>query len=268
MPFMGSKQDSNGERISVRVEKIPWGCWYEETVHELTFPDAWSVTRPRMNDARTLSEDEILEQLDHPIGAVKLEELAVGRKSAAIVMDDISRPTPGSRILPVIIHKLESAGMDLDKITIIFALGAHRPLTRADALKKIGRELLRMVKVVNHHPFRNLVDCGISECGTPIKINSDFMCADLKIAVGSIFPHPMAGFGGGAKAIVPGIAGIETLEANHRMVTYAEDGKGVTYLGNPENPLRNDIEDIVRKTGLDFVVNLVLNSHMEMEVTV
>ncbi|HHV62838.1 MAG TPA: DUF2088 domain-containing protein [Firmicutes bacterium] len=246
--------------------RIPWGHWYENGLHELAFPDSWKVTVAKMDDAPSIGNDEIERQLGEPIGTPPLELLAKGKNSAAIVVDDISRPTRGAEILPLIIKKLETAGINRDKVVIILALGSHRPMTRQDILKKVGPEILETVEVLNHHPFYDLVDVGISRCGNPIRINRTFMARELKIVVGTILPHDWAGFGGGAKNIIPGIGGIETLEANHRAIVPIDGREKIitSYLGNPENPLREDMEDIARKVGLDFIVNVVVNSKLEI----
>jgi nickel-dependent lactate racemase len=107
---------------------------------------------------------------------------------------------------------------------------------------------------MNHYPYENLVDCGKSRIGTPIKINRYFMESELKLSVSCIEPHEWAGFGGGAKNILPGISGIETLEANHSMMA----GQYQVMTGVIEgNKLRADIEDIARHIGLHAIVNVV-----------
>lgn len=244
---------------------IPWAHWYENNGYELEFPDNWNVRTASMNDAPALSAAEIKAGIEKPFGAETLEKIAQGRKTVAIVFDDISRPTQGSVILPLVIEKLERAGISKNNIRIIFALGAHRPMTREDMLKKIGPEIFGQVEALNHHPFRNLVNLGTSAMGTPIEVNRNFVEADLKISIGTIFPHPNAGFGGGAKNIIPGIAGIKTLEANHSAVIHVgpKETTVTSYLGNPETPLRRDIEDIVSKVGLDFIINVVVNSRQK-----
>jgi nickel-dependent lactate racemase len=133
-------------------------------------------------------------------------------------------------------------------------VGAHAPLDRTLLLKKLGSRILSRYEVMNHHPYEDLVDLGRSSRGIPIHINRRFHEADLKIAVGSVVPHPYAGFGGGAKIVLPGVAGIETLEANHRPAVTGVKG---AFNNVEENTARTEMEEIAMKVGLEMIVNAV-----------
>jgi len=244
---------------------ILWNRWHGDTEHRLLFPRSWEVLVSNMEGAPAIKEKDIDEALNRPIGTKRLCEIAAGKQSVGIVMDDISRPTPGDLLLPKVISQLEKAGIKRSNISIFMGLGSHRPLTRKDMLCKLGSEILNTVQVFNHHPYQDLVSLGKSRMGTPITISRRFMETDLKIAIGSILPHSMAGFSGGAKAIVPGIAGIETMQANHINFFYEHNGDRCAhfYGGNLNNPLRQDMEDIVQKIGLDFIVNVVFNQYLQ-----
>lgn len=245
--------------------QIPWGQWYEQSTRTLTFPDDWDVRYCAMRSLETLSEAQILDKIDHPIGAAPLEELAKGRESACIIIDDISRPTPGALLLPMVIRKLMDAGMDPGKIKVLIALGGHRPMTRQEMTIKVGSWVIEHVAVLNHSPHAaDLVT--IPDDTQVIKINKNFMDADLRIAVGCIVPHTLAGFSGGAKAVIPGIGGIETLHANHSLV-FADQNSSMSFKTStcdPDNAMRKNMEQIVGKVGLDFIVNVVLNDKMEV----
>lgn len=249
----------------MQTYQIPWGQWYEQSTRTLSFPDDWDVKYCSMSSLKTLSEEEILEKINHPIGTETLEELAKKRKSACIIIDDISRPTPGALLLPMIIKKLIATGMDPAQIKVLVALGAHRPMTRKEMIIKVGSWVVENVAVLNHSPFAsNLVT--IPDDKQVIKINKNYMDADLRIAVGCLVPHSLAGFSGGAKAIIPGIGGIETLYSNHTLV-FAGSQKTRTFKTStcdPDNAMRKNMEEIVGKVGLDFIVNIVLNDKMEV----
>ena len=107
------------------------------------------------------------------------------------------------------------AGITNDNITLIYALGAHRPINRQDSIKKVGLKIIDKIKIENHHPYENLVYIGDSYKATPIYLNKTYYDAEVKVAIGSVIPHPLAGYGGGAKVVLPGLCGIQTLEANH-----------------------------------------------------
>jgi nickel-dependent lactate racemase len=172
-------------------------------------------------------------------------------------VDDISRPTPAYKILPFVIDELKGAGISEKDIRIIMSLGAHRPMMRDDLIKKLGEKTWNSVEIHNHHPYENLEHLGTSTRGTPIYINKLFMDADVRIGIGCIVPHAYAGFGGGGKIVLPGIAGMETLEANHQPATKGLKG-GLGMVDG--NEVREDIDEIAQKAGLHFIVNAVINS--------
>ena len=130
-------------------------------------------------------------------------------------------------------------------------------MDRDALLRKLGSEILTQYDVWNHHPYENLVDLGTSDRGIPIHMNRLFVEADLKIAVGSVLPHPYAGFGGGAKIVLPGVAGIDTLEANHRPAVTGVQGE----FGRVENnTARAEMEAIAMRVGLELIVNVVTDA--------
>ena len=236
----------------VQTFKIPWAAWYRDEDFTLEFPDSWDVKVFNMKNAKEISQKDIEVALNNPIGTSTLIELAKGKQNAIIVVEDISRPTPMENILKIIINQLNTAGIEDEKISILSALGAHRPMHRHDFIKKVGLSIVDRVNIENHHPYENLIFIGDSEKGTPIYLNKSYHDADLKIAIGTVLPHPLAGFGGGAKIILPGICGIQTLEANHQAGVRGIGG-GIGFI----TELRKDIEDVCTKVGLDFSINVV-----------
>ncbi len=245
--------------------KIPWGQWYEQSERTLVFPDKWDIRYQAMPERPELTLEEIMIKMDEPIGTEPLEVLAREKKSACIIIDDISRPTPGDLLLPIVIKKLVACGIDYSHIKVVVALGGHRPMTKQEMQKKVGSWVLEHVQVLNHFPFAaDLVT--VPDDDQVIKINKNYMDADLRIAVGCIVPHTLAGFSGGAKAVIPGIGGIETLQSNHTLV-YANQSESKAFKTStcdPDNPMRQNMEQIVGKVGLDFIVNVVLNSKMQV----
>ena len=118
--------------------KIPWAAWYGDEDFTLEFPDSWDVKVFNMKNAKEISPKDIEVALNNPIGTSQLIELAKGKQNAIIVVEDISRPTPMEDILKIIIKQLNSAGIEDEKISILSALGAHRPMHRQDFIKKVG----------------------------------------------------------------------------------------------------------------------------------
>ncbi|MFX0165029.1 MAG: nickel-dependent lactate racemase [Promethearchaeota archaeon] len=231
--------------------KIPWAVWREPGFIDLDFPDSWDISICKMEGAKNsdISEDEIKDAILNPIGTSKLSELAKGKKNVVIVSDDMTRPTPIYKILPFILEELKKANIEDNQITILLAIGAHRPMTRQDCILKLGKEIVKRFRIENHHPYENLEYLGESSKGTPIYVNKTYVEGDLKIAVGGVIPHSLAGFGGGAKIVLPGVCGIDTLEANHKSLS---GGIGII------TEARQDIEDIAEKVGLDFSINVIL----------
>ena len=236
---------------------VPWSVWYENTGQELSFPDAWRVERADMADAPELSEDDLRKAFQNPIGTPTLSELARGRKTAAIAVDDLTRPTQAANIMSIVLDELNRGGIGDDDIVVVMAIGSHRPLVRQDLLKKLGEDAVRRLRVYNHCPYDNLVSLGTSPAGSPIAVNKFFMEADLKIAVGFIVPHGDAGWGGGGKMIMPGVCGIETLTSVHGEQSKRRKSVMAVLEGNE---MRADVEAIARKAGLDIIVNAVGNS--------
>ena len=235
---------------------MPWAAWRKPEFFSLEFPDAWEVVKCQMNGAESqeLSDDVIRSSILNPIGTSRLSDMALGKQRVVIAIDDMTRTTQISRIFPCILEELEKANIHKDQIKIIAAVGAHRPMNRQDFLLKLGEEIVDTIEVENHHPYENLTNVGNSSKGTPIDVNSTYINADLKIAIGGVIPHPLAGFGGGAKIVLPGVCGIRTLEANHAAGMRGE-GAGIGRM----TEIRQDIEDVVEKVGLDFSVNVLLN---------
>jgi nickel-dependent lactate racemase len=236
----------------VQTFKVPWAAWYEDNDLLLNFPDTWEVKVFNMKDAHEISKEEIKYAIKNPFGTPSLKDLAKGKQNAVVVVEDISRPSSLEIILNIVLEQLNEVGIADDKITLIYALGSHRPLNRQDSIKKLGLSIVNRLSIENHHPYENLVYIGDSNKGTPIYLNKTYNDADLKIAIGTVIPHPLAGFGGGAKLILPGICGIKTLEENHK-AGIKGIGVGIGFV----TELRKDIEDVCKKVGLDFSINIV-----------
>jgi nickel-dependent lactate racemase len=128
-----------------------------------------------------------------------------------------------------------------------------------EMVAKLGREIVEKYPVYNHSVWENLVDVGKTSRGTPVQVNREFASCDLRLGVGSIFPHGRAGFGGGGKLVLPGVCGYETIVHHHKhMGENAELGRV------DDNVFRLDIEEAARLAGLNFKVDVVLNNHREV----
>jgi len=239
--------------------RIPWGSWFGDTEVTLEFPGSWDVGFHPPADGPDIGEEGIRRAFANPIGTPRISDLARGKRSAVIVVDDLSRPTPAYRVLPTYLDELAAGGIDRDHVLIIIGVACHRQLIREDMEKKLGREVLETVQVKNHFAWDNCAYLGVTSRGTPVHVNRDFLAAELKLTLGGITPHGGPGFGGGAKLVLPGVAGIETSHANHRPPEAGGPGKrGVNRVD--DNEQRLDMEEAARMAGLDAIVNTVINS--------
>ncbi len=179
---------------------------------ELAFPDRWEIhnLNPAGFEKPGLYPQQIREKIERPVEGPPLEEIARGKKQAVIVFDDMTRPTPVKDVAPYVLESLHRAGMKKDQIRFIWALGTHGAYDMINARKKLGEEIVEKYAVYNHDPFQNTVRVGRTPTGVELWFNREFMACDLKIGIGCITPHVHVGFGGGAKIILPGVAGIET----------------------------------------------------------
>lgn len=200
--------------------------------------------------------DIIKSSINNPIGTKKLNELILKGRKVAIIVDDYTRPTPVYKIIPVLLEILYSAGVNAKDITIIFALGTHRRMTVQEIEQKIGKNISKQYKVINKsvydHPDYSYV--GISKLGVNINVLKEVMDSEVRIGIGSIVPHCDVGFSGGGKIIIPGVGSHETVAQNHIKGLLLE---GKNYLGEQSTVIREDIEDIVSRIGLDFIINTV-----------
>lgn len=240
---------------------LPQLAWYGSRQLDLTLPDGWQVEVYNMAgyDRPALTPEAIERAIGSPVGAPPVRELARGKGEVAILFDDMSRVTRVAGILPGVLKELAAAGIPDSRIRLMAALGCHGAMDRFDFVKKLGEETLARFPVYNHNPFENCVYIGTTSYGTEVSINAEVMRCDLKIGIGSIVPHIMAGFGGGAKILLPGVASIETIEAFHRLGN--EAGTGRTGMGVFEdNPLRLNMEEAAAMAGLDIKIDSLVNT--------
>ncbi|MDF2500409.1 MAG: larA 1 [Anaerosporomusa subterranea] len=207
-------------------------------------------------------EQEIRRALANPIGSPPLRELVRGKQKVVLVADDNTRLTPTAAIIPILLDECNAAGVLDEHISIIIALGTHRFMTEDEIFDKFGEETVRRV-VIKNHPFRDsdsLVDLGRTQNGTSISINKEVFEADFKLGIGSIVPHHIPGYAGGAKIIQPGVSGEQTTAETH-LLSVQEPR---SLLGVVDNPVRRELNVIARQIGLNTIFNTVLNRSGEV----
>jgi nickel-dependent lactate racemase len=208
----------------------------------------------------------VLTAFEQPIGSKSLRDLALGRKSACILVCDITRPVPNGLFLRPMIEILIAAGIPAAKITVLIATGLHRPNEGDELAEVIGDPWVLENVAVENHFARNEedhVDLGLTPTRkTPVKINRRFVDADLRISTGLVEPHFMAGWSGGRKVVAPGVAHHETIRTFHS-ARFMADPLAVqcNLVGNP---LHEEQLEIVRMIGDVYALNTVIDEERDL----
>ncbi|MDY6822529.1 MAG: lactate racemase domain-containing protein [Thermodesulfobacteriota bacterium] len=199
--------------------KLPW----KETSLELEVPDTWLLVTPEpaiepLRKEKT--EDAIVEDaMRNPHGGKPIRTNQLTGKKIVIVVDDNTRPTQAHKFFHLVMEALIAAGAAMENIVVVSALGIHTPMTETDMAEKIGAHNLSGLFWENHDAFDESVNAFFGETGrgTPVYLNRHLKDADYVVLIGLIEPHFMAGFGGGMKNILPGLASAETIGKHHEM---------------------------------------------------
>ncbi len=204
--------------------------------------------------------------LEEPIGAAPLRRLAAGRRSACILICDVTRPVPNALFLKPLIREIVAAGVPQERITVLVATGLHRPNEGAELRQVVGDDwVLRNVRIENHFARDDAahVDLGTTDTrGTPVKLDRRFVEADLRIATGLVEPHIMAGYSGGCKVVAPGIAYQDTIRTFHS-ARFLESPAAVQ-CNLAGNPLREEQLEIVRMLGEVHALNTVIDEQRRL----
>ena len=248
--------------MAPRRVKFTINAFFGDDEIELPFPDNWAIAECQMagHGRPALTGDQIRSALSEPLGTPRLREMARGKRRVCILFDDLPKPTRTDRIVPYVIEELHAGGIADEQIRFVCAPGTHRPLIYPEFVAKLGKDVVERYLVFNHSIWENLVYKGETSHGTPVWVNREFDSCDLRLGIGSIFPHAGAGYGGGGKIVLPGISGIETIAFNHRNPKIRNNAS----LGQVEgNVFREDIEEAARLAGLMFKVDVVINEKRE-----
>ena len=216
-----------------------------------------AVLSPRMVAPCQDALGEIRRALIEPLGTPRLYDAARGAQRVVILADDLTRLTPVEMMVPALLDELNAGGVSDAQVTVVIALGTHRPMTNVEIEAHFGRKVTRRVTVINN-PWQNpaeMVDLGVTANGTPVSVSRVALDADFLIGVGSVVPHHIPGYSGGAKIVQPGITGAATTGATHYLSTRSRR----SYLGMVENVVRAEMETIAARVGLKAIFNVVLN---------
>jgi nickel-dependent lactate racemase len=233
---------------------------------DLEFPDGrTTVIMPSHVAGLTDERVVFLEALRQPIAAKPLAETVRPEDRICIVFSDITRATPNERIIPWLLAELERCGARRENIRLLNGLGTHRPNTQAELEKLLTPEVVANYRIVNHEPTnpQALARLGVTRAGNEILLNRHLVDADVRIITGFIEPHFFAGFSGGPKGVMPGVAGQHTVERNHgaAMIGHPNATWGVTF----GNPLWEEILEVAQTVNRRlFLVNVTLNDRKQI----
>lgn len=233
----------------------------------LDLPDEMDITVIHGRKMPILQDpvEEVRSTLSRPVGCGTLLEEARGCRSACILVCDATRPVPNRVVLPVLIETLIDAGIGIDSITVLVATGLHRPNEGEELRDLIGSDwVLERVRIVNHFAKNDAdhVYLGATRGGLPVRLDRRFVACDMRIVVGLVEPHFMAGYSGGRKVIVPGIAHRDTIRALHstRLLT----GDNVANCRLSGNPVHEEQMQAVGMLGKCFAVNTVIDENRDL----
>jgi nickel-dependent lactate racemase len=199
--------------------------------------------------------------LDAPVGGRKLDDFG-GARSAAIAINDKTRPVPHSHLLPPLLNRLHRMGIPAENITFVIATGTHSPMPPEEFERILPSDIIRRYRVISHDAYDDsqLVDLGATAHGTPVLVNRHYLAADLHLVVGNIEPHQFMGFSGGVKGVAVGVAAFRTINHNHALMSHPN-----SQLGHyDDNPTRQDVEEIGRMIRVDFTLNALLNGQKQI----
>ena len=210
------------------------------------------------------TQAEIVERaLDNAIGSPKLEELVRGKKRMVIITSDHTRPVPSRVTMPILLRRIREANPEID-ISILIATGFHRATTHEELVDRFGEDIVKNEKIIIHDSQDDaaMADLGLLPSGGKLLINRAAIDTDLLIAEGFIESHFFAGFSGGRKAILPGIASAKTVMANHCSKFIKSDKARTGILDG--NPIHRDMLHAAKEAKLAFILNVVINAEKEI----
>ncbi|WP_094550818.1 nickel-dependent lactate racemase [Petroclostridium xylanilyticum] len=232
--------------------------FYYPEIKGVEIPDEnfCGVFKPKLTENTTDVENLVREALQKPIGCNKLSERLKPSDKILIISDDNTRNTPVDKILNVLLPYLQELGIKKDNITILMALGTHRPMNHSELVGKLGQQIVDEYKVVNHlwdkkeeNMYYGKTSRGIEVWGNKLLYESDFV-----IGLGHIVPHRVAGFSGGGKIVQPGVSNGQSTGETHWLSALVS---GSEIMGKRDNLVREQIDEAARLMGLDFIINVV-----------
>lgn len=239
--------------VSAHIQSIHGSVPFNIPGHCRVLTKAVFSGRPSTSTAAEL----VARALKTPLNALPLAEQLGPDSTVAIIVEDLTRPSPKKEILPVLLEALGAIGIPPKNICIVIALGTHRPLTKQELETGYGADITSRYRFINHDSHaKDLVAIGKLQTGGVVKINRHVHEADFRVGIGSIFPHPINGFGGGGKILFPGVADFESIFEHHLKHSFVgQAGLGVI----DGNEFYQEVNRLAEAGRLDFIINSVLD---------
>ena len=231
-------------------------AWYGDPPLELAFPADWTVVVHEPDLPAPLGREEMLAALRDPVGAPPLAAIAAGARRVAIIVDDLTRPTPAEVVLPLLLDELASAGIDREQVTIVVAAGTHGP-PPLDAMRRKVGAAAEGCRLVAHDDLAHCPKVGVSRMGTPVFVDPEVLAADLVLGLGGVYPQHSTGFGGGSKLAI-GVLGRATIARLH----FGHESMEGRY--EVANDFRADLAEIAAMIGLRWTVMAHVNARRQI----
>ena len=234
---------------------------YGKEYREFSIADENIIAELGQNTVETklTGVDEVKRALENPIGTGKLSSIVKPGEKIVIITSDVTRPMPSKLVLPPLVDELLRGGANYEDITVVFALGSHRKHSEEEKRYLVGDEIYNEIRCVDS----DVTKCrmlGTTSRGTPVEIFDEVANADRRICLGNIEFHYFAGYSGGAKAIMPGVSTRAAIQANHSAMVQEAARAGAI----DDNPVRQDIEEVVKFAPIDFILNVVLDENKQI----
>ncbi len=239
---------------------IPYHLQSTRGIKEFSLPPEWQVLTEAKFDEADIKRDAAgltLERLQDPIGTQQLDGKLKDKSRVVILIEDLTRKSPKKEVLASLLKYLHGIGIQEENISIVIALGTHVPLTADELAAGYDADITSRYRFINHDcRATDMVEIGELQSGTSVKINRHVQAADFRIGIGSIFPHPMNGFGGGSKILFPGVADFQSIFEHHLQYSFV----GQSRMGNLDgNEFHLEVNRLASLGKLDFIINSVLD---------
>lgn len=237
---------------------IRTGAWHGGATLDVPFPANWDVKIWWPSTPPALTDREVEESLDRPIGQPPIRDACRGRARALIIIDDLNRPTPVDRVMPIVLRHLREGGISANTVRILLSAGTHAAPHSDCVWKKVGAEAALACQILIHDAKRDCVTIGRTSSGIPVSVDKAVLASDFVMGIGGVYPNHTAGYGGGSKLAL-GVLGLRTIKSLH--FRYRPIGWG---LWQDSSPFRTDLNEIAKMIRFETMISVQINADREI----